>query len=154
MYASSKGLFVLPTGLHAKRANQLGGTHWHKLFYIPTEKNLSVHRRSEIALIEIMRNEKTKHTLLALDMLICDEIGQLADNFIATIDIIMRRLRNNSLYLGGLLILCTLDHTQIQAIDGRPFLTSSNIIPMYIMIELEHSVRASDDPVFFSDSTN
>ena len=47
------------------------------------------------------------------------------------------------------MILRTLDHTQIQAIDGRPFLTSSNIIPMYIMIEFEHSVRASDDPVFF-----
>ena len=76
-------------------------------------------------------------------------IGQLAADFIATIDIILRRLRNNCLYLGGVLLISTLDHTQIQAIDSRPFLTSSNIIPMFTMIALEHSVRASQDPNFF-----
>ena len=116
LYALSKGLFVLPTALLAKRANQLGGIHWHKLFLLPTEKKLSVHRRPEIALIRIIRNERAKQILLSLDILICDEIGQLADNVFATIHIIMRRLRNNSLYL-GLLIICTLDHTQIQSID-------------------------------------
>ena len=73
----------------------------------------------------------------------------MAADFIATIDIILRRLRNNCIYLGGVLIISTLDHTQIQAIDGRPFLTSSNIIPMFNMIALQHSVRAADDPHFF-----
>ena len=73
--ALSKGLLALPTALLAKRANHLGGKHWHKMFCMPTEKNLSVHRRSEIALINIVRNEKVKQTLLTLDVLICDEIG-------------------------------------------------------------------------------
>ena len=61
----------------------------------------------------------------------------------------MRRLRNNCLCLGGMLIICTLDHTQIQATDGRLFLTSSNTTPICSMIELEHSVRAADDPTFY-----
>lgn len=73
----------------------------------------------------------------------------MSADFIATIDIIFRLLQNNCLYLGGVLIISTLDHTQIQPIDGRPFLTSSNIIPIFSMIALQHSVRAADDPSFF-----
>ena len=61
----------------------------------------------------------------------------------------MRRLRNNCMYLGGLLIISTLDHTQIQSINGRPFLTSSNIVTMFTMVALKHSVRAADDPDFY-----
>ena len=76
-------------------------------------------------------------------------LGQLSADFIAVIDIILRRLRNNCLYLGGVLLICTLDHTQIQSIENRPFLTSSNIIPMFTMVSLEHSVRAANDPAFF-----
>lgn len=73
----------------------------------------------------------------------------MAADFIAVIDIILRRLRNNCLYLGGVLLICTLDHKQIQSINGRPFLTSSNIIPMFTMVSLKHSVRAANDPAFF-----
>ena len=54
----AKGLFVLPNALLAKRANQLGGKYWHKMFCIPTERNLSVHRRAEMALINILKDEK------------------------------------------------------------------------------------------------
>ena len=61
----------------------------------------------------------------------------------------MRRLRNNCMYLGGLLIISTLDHTQVQSITGRPFLTSSNITTMFTMVALKHSVRAADDSDFY-----
>ena len=147
--ALSKGLVVLPTALLAKRAIQLGGKHWHKIFHIPTDNNLSVHRRAKLALISIIRDAKSYHLLMVLDVFVCDEIGQLAADFIATVDIIMRRLQNNCIYLGGLLLVCTLDHNQIQSINGRPFLTSSNLIPMFCMIALKHSVCASDNPAFF-----
>ena len=59
----------------AKRAIQLGGKHWHKMFHIPTDRNLSIHRRAELAIISILRDAKTLHLLLTLDILICDEIG-------------------------------------------------------------------------------
>ena len=75
LHALSKGLVVLPTALLAKRAIQLGGKHWHKMFYIPTERNLGIHRRAELAIISILRDAKTLHLLLTLDVLICDEIG-------------------------------------------------------------------------------
>ena len=75
LHALSKGLVVLPTALLAKRAIQLGGKHWHKMFHIPTDRNLSIHRRAELAIISILRDAKTLHLLLTLDILICDEIG-------------------------------------------------------------------------------
>ena len=61
----------------------------------------------------------------------------------------MRRLQNNCIYLGGLHLVCTLDHDQIQSINGRPFLTSSNLIPMFHTIALQHSVCAADDAAFY-----
>ena len=74
-YTLSKGLLVLPTALLAKRTNHLRGKHWHKIFCIQTEKNLSVYRRVEIALINIIHNEKVKQILLSLDVLIHDKIS-------------------------------------------------------------------------------
>jgi hypothetical protein len=58
-------------------------------------------------------------------------------------------VHDNNLYLGGILLIGTLDHTQIQAIDSWPFLTSSNLIPCFKMIELKYPVRAADDNNFF-----
>ena len=38
-----------------------------------------------------------------------------------------------------------MEHTQIQPINGRPFLTSCHIIPCFQVVALKHSVRASND---------
>ena len=145
IYALSKGLLVLPTALLAKRAIQLGGIHWHKLFCIPCEDNMSIHRKAELAIIQLLRKPKNLHLVLCIDVLICDEIGQLPADFLATIDMILRRLRDNNLYLGGVLIICTLDHMQIQAFKNRPLLTSTHIITCFVMVALRNSVRAGND---------
>ena len=146
MYALSKGLNVLPTAVLAKRAIQLGGLHWHVLFCLNTDESLTNHRKAELSIIQIMKDPKKMQLLLTLDVLICDEIGQVPVDFIAVIDIILRRIRGNAQYMGGILIICTLDHTQIQSIGkNRPFLTSSHIIPCYKMVNLSHSVRAYGD---------
>ena len=105
MYALSKGLLVLPTAVLAKRAIQLGGTHWHVLFCLNTDDSLTNHRKVELSIIQIMKDSKKMHLLLTLDVLICDEIGQVPADFIAVIDIILRRIRGNSQYMGGLLII-------------------------------------------------
>jgi hypothetical protein len=129
----------------AKRANFLGGKHWHWLFCIPTDRGLCVQRKAELAIIKIMKDVTKWNLLYILDVLLADEIGQLSSEFIATIDLILRRIRQNNIFLGGVLILSTLDHTQIRCIDGHPFLTSMNIITCFKMVELKTSVRASDD---------
>ena len=75
-------------------------------------------------------------------------MGQLPADLLAAVDIILRRLCENSLYLGGLLVICTLDHLQIQLIESRPFLILMHIISCFSMVKLQISVRASNDPSF------
>ena len=50
--------------------------------------------------------------------------------------------------MGGVLFIFSMDHTQIQPIEGHPFLTSCHIIPCYKMVVLRNSVRAHYDPDF------
>ena len=143
LYAMSKGLFVLPTAALAEWAIQLGGTHWHVMSSLMSDDTLTNHRKAELAIMQILKDPKNLHLLMSLDVLICDEIGHLAADFIAVIDIILRRIRENSQYMGSLLILCTMNHTQIQSFGKRrPILTSSHIIPCCRMVNLSHSVRA------------
>ena len=47
MYALSQGLFALSTAVLAKRAIQLGGTHWHVLFCLNTDDSLTSHRKAD-----------------------------------------------------------------------------------------------------------
>ena len=54
-------------------------------------------------------------------MILADEFGQLSSEFIGTIDIILCHLKRSNLMFGGVLLIGTLDHTQIQPWKGRPF---------------------------------
>ena len=47
--------------------------------------------------------------------------------------------------MGGLLVISTMDHTQLQPIEGRPFLLSSHVITCFEMVQLQTSVRAAAD---------
>ena len=64
----------------------------------------------------------------------------------ATLYIILQRIRNSNIYLGGLLWICTLDHKQLPPITGKPFLTSPHVLICFEFIQLEESVRANSDP--------
>ena len=98
--------------------------------------------------MKLMRNPKELNLLLSLDVLVCDKMGQIAAEFLATLDTILRTVRDTNVNLGGILIMCTMDHTQIQPIDGRPFLTSTHAISCFRMVSLKESVRASSDSDF------
>ena len=51
--------------------------------------------------------------------------------------------------MGGLILITTLDHTQIQHVEGLPFLTPLHIIPCFNMVTLEFSVL-SNEGAFYS----
>ena len=144
LYALSSGLSCVPTAMMAKRATQLGGVHWHKLFCIPPDKHLSIHRIAEKAIDTLEKNETKLNFVKVLDVIVADELGQLSAEFVATIDIILRKIRSSNVIFGGVLLIGTLDHTQIQPWEGRPFLTSPQLIPCFKMIGLKYSVRTSN----------
>ena len=146
LYAISKGLNIVTTSQMAKRALQLGGKHWHKLLMLGTDHNQTPHRKSGIAIAKIERNAKMLNFLRSLHVLCGDEFGQQSAENMATYDIIFCHVRKSDIYMGGVLIIGTLDHLQIQPSNReRPFLLSNSILTCFKMIALQHSVRSTGD---------
>lgn len=149
LYAISKGLKCTTSAMMCNRALQLGGIHAHKLFMLPPEQQqLTAHRRAELAIATLLKTPKKLHLLQTIDVIFWDEMGQVSAEMLNTFDIILKEIRKSNIYMGGVLFIFSMDHTQIQPVNGRPFLTSCNIISCYKMVALEHSVRASTDSNF------
>ena len=92
-----------------------------------------------------MKNPKKLEYLRSLQVLFFDEAGQVSDEMFAVIDIIFRRIKDSNIFMGGVLIIMSLDHSQLLPIEGRPFLTSVHVIPCIKMVCLQHSIRANED---------
>ncbi|KAL7538852.1 hypothetical protein ACHAXR_012264, partial [Thalassiosira sp. AJA248-18] len=150
LYAMSLGLRVMTTALMGVRANALGGVHIHRLFGMMPKKSGNPYRLAELALEKLHRKSQIKylHALLTMDVLIIDECGQLSAQQLCILDIILRKSRNVDIPFGGVLVIGTMDHTQLGAIEGWPFLLSSHILTDFVMIGLSHSVRAHGDEDF------
>eukprot|EP00957_Ditylum_brightwellii_P079306 6030244-Ditylum_brightwellii.AAC.1 len=115
------GLNVIATVLLATRANYLGGKYWYHIFCLPTEDNLSAYQSTELAIVKLLKNPKKLNFLMILDVILVDEIGKKLSQFIQAIDIILRRIRDNNVFLDGVMLIGTLDHTQIKSIKGIHF---------------------------------
>ena len=149
VYAISKGLTVCTTAMMCKRALQLGGIHIDQLFKLPYGSvRVDAHRRAELAIIKLLGNPKKLDFMRSVDILFFDEMGQVSSLMLSILDMILRKVRHNNIFMGGVLLIFSMDHTQIQPIDGRPFLTSAHIISCFKTVELQHSVRASSDSAF------
>ena len=146
LYAISRGMKVAITASMSQRAIQIGGVHLHKLFCIPVNKKLSLHVLAENAIATLLRNPIKLHLLRQLNILFLDEIGQISTEFLALLDKILQFIRGNNIYMGGLLIISTLDHKQLQPVSGRPLLISAHILSCFRFILLKESVRAAGDP--------
>ena len=150
LYAIAQGLNVISTALMGVRANNLGGIHIHKVFPFPTNNQSSSQpfRCAEYAMQKIKRNTKLQHALLTVDILFFDELGQISGQQMSAIDIILRKERESQVPFGGVLLLGSMDHVQIQPINQLPFLTSSLVLTCFKAIELKQSVRAFGDMEF------
>ena len=80
-----------------------------------------------------------------MDILLIDEIGQLSAELFSAIEIIFRRMRNTNIFMRGVVVISTMDHTQLQPVKERLFLLLTHIITCFKMVKLETCVRASGD---------
>ena len=96
----------------------------------------------------ILQNAERLNIIRAIDVLFIDEIGQVPAELLSTIDMIIRRIRESDIIFGGVLIIGTMDHTQLESVNGKPFLLSSIIITCFEMTILEHPVRCAGDEDF------
>ena len=145
IYAMTKGLKVVVTALMETRAIHLGGVHIHKLFHLPPNKGMNIHRMSETSLQSLMQNHVSLTILKMVDVLLLDEVGNISAETLSCLDMIIRRVRSNNIFLGGILFICTLDHKQLQPINGKPFLVSPMVMSCFKFVCLTESVRASGD---------
>ena len=115
LYAISQGLKVITTSHMARRAVQLGGKHIAYLFGIGYSKfNTTPQRRADLALQKIMRKPWLMNFLKSMDVLFIDELALTSSKMMGIIDIILRTVKGSNTYMGGTLIIFTLDHLQKQ----------------------------------------
>jgi predicted GIY-YIG superfamily endonuclease len=147
MHAMSRGLNVMVTAVMAERALQLGGTHIHPLFSLPYKQTIRTPGHIADLAIRQVYQQPQKHQLLQrLDVIAIDELGQVSAEQLGVLDIILRRVRNSSRFMGGVLLICSLDILQLLAIRGRPALLSPHMLTTFKFARLNHSVRAASDP--------
>ncbi|KAL3924935.1 MAG: hypothetical protein SGILL_000742 [Bacillariaceae sp.] len=143
VYAISSGLFAMTTAVLADRAFLLGGQHFHKLFRLPVRDSRNPQRLAELAVISLQRKPIMLSLLRYLDVLFVDELGQLSAEMLSVLDIIMRRIRESSLFMGGVLVIGTLDQVQLRPIKGLPFLLSPYVLTTFSLGVLRVYVRCS-----------
>jgi predicted GIY-YIG superfamily endonuclease len=80
-----------------------------------------------------------------LDVLCIDEMGYLSAEMLNVMDTVLRCVRCKSSFMGGVLILTTLDHQQLQPIRAKPALLSTLVVTSFQMVKMEESVRARTD---------
>jgi hypothetical protein len=138
--AVSRALLVTISAVMSVRAKQLGGRHLSFLFCIPVNEYATPQRLAEIALIRLYRMPKLLALLRQTDVLFIDELGLVSARLLSVLDIILRRIRNSSLFMGGVHVISTLDHLQLHAIEDRPVLMSPHIWTCFDMFLLMKSV--------------
>lgn len=145
-FCLAQGLRVAMTSLMSERAIALGGRHIHHLFCIPGRfSQHSVHKIFDNAIVALNRHPECLQFLRTLDVLCIDEAGYVAAEILNVMDMVMRYVRGNTNFMGGALVLVSMDHKQLPPIQGIPFLMSSLILTSFSLYELHHSVRARTD---------
>lgn len=107
-----------------------------------------MYKTTEDAIGKLLQYPERENLSKCIDVLFVNEIGQVFVELLSTIDIILKRVRNSQLIFGGVLIIGTMDHTQLQPVSGRPLLLSSLITTCFVMVKLVTSVRCAGDENF------
>ena len=143
LIARSKGLNVGMTAVMCERALQLGGTHLARFCKFPAGKMSNPCRFAELSICKLMRSAKDLEYIRSLDVLLIDEMGNVSAELISALDIIFRRVRNNSAFFGGMLVFGSMDCMQLRPVEGRPPLLSPQVTSCFDFLPLDHSVRAA-----------
>jgi len=144
-YALSKGLNTTVTAIMAERALYLGGRHLHYLFCIPADNTTNIHKVIDQSIRGLNRNPERLQFLRTLDVMLIDEAGYMSANLLNITDTVLRKIRGKSAFMGGVLVIATIDDQQLPPVKAKPFLISSLIPTSFEMVALEYSVRARTD---------
>ena len=142
LYIISKYLKKNAAAMMCKRYLKIGVIHAYQTWTMNIYEDIAPHRCAKLRLLNSLKKTKKMEFLWSLDVLFFDEMGQCSVEILATFDIISQKVRNINICFGGVLIIFSVDHTQIQPIRGQPFLASSHVIPCFKMVTLKHYIRS------------
>ena len=143
LIARSRGLNVGLATIMCERGQQLGGIHFARFCKFPGAGASNPCRLAELAIANLMRSPKELEYIRSLDVLLVDEMGQMSAETLSALDIIFRRVRNNSSFFGGMLVFASMDAMQLRPVEGRPPLLSPQMTTCFDFLPLDHSVRAA-----------
>ena len=112
----------------ARHSIHLVGSHIHWLLSLDISSFLNPFHTSELSISSLKSNLAKLNVLHSLDFLFIYETVQVSAELISTLEIILSRLRGNSIKFGGVLIICKLDHTKLEPVKAKPFLVSYHIL--------------------------
>ena len=101
-------------------------------------------RASSLNLMKILKKEVVR----SVDMMAFDVMDQLSVEIFAFFNIILCKIRNSNIYMGGVLNIFSMDPTQIRTIGVHQFMKSCHIIYCFKMVTRENSVQASNNDIF------
>ena len=137
--AASLGLMVLASSFCAERAQEFGSGHLNSLLGLDvkgTAKQLAAK-----AVRKLNRKPLQLFLLQTCDILFIDEFGNVSARFLSAMDMILRRVRDRNEYMGGVLIIASIDVNQMPSVEEIPGLVSSLILTNYRSFLLTKSVR-------------
>ena len=148
LYCLSIGLNGITTSLVSDRSKELGGIHFHQLVCMQGRNdNLSTGQAAEKAIAGLYKNPEALEFLKRIDFINLDEMGVFSAQNMAIFDMVLRYIRGNSQFMGGVFVFCTMDHLQLLPFRGTPVLLSIYVITEFTFVRLKESVRAADDLV-------
>ena len=148
LHCASRGLNTFATALMSERANQLGVVHLNELISLPVLPTTNASRLAEAAMARLYHQPWKMALIKTIDVLGFDEYGALPAHFISVMDIVFRRMRKSTRFMGGVLLIPSMDAKQLHPIQGMHPLLSSHVITCFTFLRLRHSVRAASDPTY------
>ena len=93
------------------RSVRLGSSQIHQLFCLGISSFSNAHYKAEFLIFKLKCKPVKFNLLQPLDILFIDEVGNVSTELIHMLEISLMRLHKNSIPFGGVLIICTPDHT-------------------------------------------
>ena len=143
-YALFNGMKCFLTSLAARRSNQLGGEHLHRLFNIPCEQT-SATTMAEEAVVKLSNDVKRKSFLERPDMLVIEEISVLNAETWSAMDLILQKLKGNFEPFRGVYVLANGDCCQLPSVSETDIFAASVLLFGMNFHFLEHLVRMEDE---------
>ena len=89
---------------------------------------------AELSISKLLRNPVNLNMLRILNILCLDKVGKISAKTFSALDILLRRICDNIIFLSDLLVVAIMGHTQLPPMKSRIFLLPYHAISCIIVM--------------------